>query len=197
MVILGVFYLIVMAFSVYFASVFKGNTITEKRVQTNVCNTNRRCPLSIRVMSWRQWLPCLCSERVLFKSEPKSQWRRFNYTVLKDNGFITAYGTAKLKSLSDSVEEWNFYCYWISTSPCTTDHTLRGHSTSLLERHIWKLKGSKTSWQWCITPRITRLFLWLCPSAGILKDTEFRRLYLFPSSGVRGDTYSIGSARKS
>jgi hypothetical protein len=40
----------------------------------------------------------------------------------------------------------------------------------------------------------------LCPSSGILenrKQTTFRKLDLFPSSGEGGDTYSFGSFRKS
>jgi hypothetical protein len=36
----------------------------------------------------------------------------------------------------------------------------------------------------------------LCPSSGILKNTAFRKLDLFPSSGEGvGDTYSVGSVR--
>jgi hypothetical protein len=37
----------------------------------------------------------------------------------------------------------------------------------------------------------------LFPSSGILENTTFRKLDLFPSSGVRGgeDTYSVGSLR--
>jgi hypothetical protein len=41
----------------------------------------------------------------------------------------------------------------------------------------------------------------LCPSSGILKkqkNTTFRKLDLFPSSGEgAGDTYSVGPIRKS
>jgi hypothetical protein len=37
-----------------------------------------------------------------------------------------------------------------------------------------------------------------CPSSGILKNTMFRKLDLFPFSGVGvGGTYSVGSVRKS
>jgi hypothetical protein len=38
----------------------------------------------------------------------------------------------------------------------------------------------------------------LCPLSGILKNTTFRKLDLFPSSieGV-GESYSVGSVRKS
>jgi hypothetical protein len=39
----------------------------------------------------------------------------------------------------------------------------------------------------------------LCPSSGILKTrkyTIFRKLDLFPFSGEGGDTYSVGSLRK-
>jgi hypothetical protein len=38
----------------------------------------------------------------------------------------------------------------------------------------------------------------LCPSSGILQNTMFRKLDLFPSSGEGvGDTYFDGSVRKS
>jgi hypothetical protein len=37
----------------------------------------------------------------------------------------------------------------------------------------------------------------LCPSSVILKNTTFRKRDLFPSSGEVGDTYSVGSLRKS
>jgi hypothetical protein len=38
----------------------------------------------------------------------------------------------------------------------------------------------------------------LCPSFGILKNTTFQKLDLFPSSAEEvGDTYSVGSVRKS
>jgi hypothetical protein len=40
----------------------------------------------------------------------------------------------------------------------------------------------------------------LCPSSRILKKlqiTTFRKLDLFPFSGEEGDTYSVGSLRKS
>jgi hypothetical protein len=38
----------------------------------------------------------------------------------------------------------------------------------------------------------------LRPSSGILKHNTFRKLDLFPSSGEGvGDTYSVGSVRKS
>jgi hypothetical protein len=37
----------------------------------------------------------------------------------------------------------------------------------------------------------------LCPSSGILENTAFRKLDLFPSSGWGGgDTYYVGSHRK-
>jgi hypothetical protein len=37
---------------------------------------------------------------------------------------------------------------------------------------------------------------WLCLSSGILKNTAFRKLDLFPSSGERvRDSYSVGSVR--
>jgi hypothetical protein len=39
----------------------------------------------------------------------------------------------------------------------------------------------------------------LYPSSGVWRNTSFRKLDLFPSSGKRGeeDTYSVGSLRKS
>jgi hypothetical protein len=38
----------------------------------------------------------------------------------------------------------------------------------------------------------------LCSSSGMLKNTPFRKLDLFPFSGEEmGDTYSLGSVRKS
>jgi hypothetical protein len=38
----------------------------------------------------------------------------------------------------------------------------------------------------------------MCPSSSIQKNTMFRELHLFPSSGERlGDTYSVGCIRKS
>jgi hypothetical protein len=39
----------------------------------------------------------------------------------------------------------------------------------------------------------------LCPSSGILENTTFRKLDLFPSSGVGGeeDTYLVEPLRKS
>jgi hypothetical protein len=40
-------------------------------------------------------------------------------------------------------------------------------------------------------------FFLLCPSSGIVKNTTFQNLDLFPSPGEEvGDTYSLGSIRK-
>jgi hypothetical protein len=52
--------------------------------------------------------------------------------------------------------------------------------------------------RWCITHRITG-FLDFFPLSGILGNTTFRKLDLFPSSGEGGaeDTYSVGPLRKS
>jgi hypothetical protein len=43
------------------------------------------------------------------------------------------------------------------------------------------------------------LGFWTFPSSGILENTTFRKLDLFPSSGegVGEDTYSVGPLRKS
>jgi hypothetical protein len=39
--------------------------------------------------------------------------------------------------------------------------------------------------------------LGLCPSSGVVKNTAFRKLDLFPSSGeVVGDTYPVDCVRK-
>jgi hypothetical protein len=65
-----------------------------------------------------------------------------------------------------------------------------------------KWNGSKNT----VTVRIRKVFFsqkyWvfgLFPSSGILENTTFRKLDLFPSSGEGGeeDTYSLGPLRKS
>jgi hypothetical protein len=56
------------------------------------------------------------------------------------------------------------------------------------------MKGKKIFWKVLAMTYNTRNY-WvfgLCPWLGILKNTRFRKLYLFPPSGeALGDTYSV------
>jgi hypothetical protein len=52
----------------------------------------------------------------------------------------------------------------------------------------------------CLTMACNARDYWifgLCATSGILKNTTFRKLDLFPSSDKMGDIYSVGSVRKS
>jgi hypothetical protein len=87
----------------------------------------------------------------------------------------------------------HYYCWSYRYTNTTTITTTTAKSTTTLNFKTYYNVDSKRFWRWCITQRNSTF-----PSSGILENTTFRKLDLFPSSGKGGgeDTYLVGPLKK-